>query len=160
MDAGDPDVVKMLDGIAHQFGGDDGFFGDRDVAGASRDHGDGSLAMFREVFVQDDGAGQFAVFSLANLFADGAELFECGAGGEDISAVQREFPKDASDLGRSFAFAEDDFRHASAEGAVMIDLREIEVFERHMAKACDGLVGQKLLLANLLEEIANGFGIQ
>ena len=40
MDAGYADVVNRVHFIAHYFGGDLGFFGHRDVAGAGADYGD------------------------------------------------------------------------------------------------------------------------
>ena len=42
----------------------------------------------------------------------------------------------------------------------MIDFGEAEIFERHMAQASDGFVGCELALADLLEKLADGFGVQ
>ncbi len=58
MDAGDADVVVMLDIVAHDFGGDDNLFGDWDVTGAGRNYGDDALAVFRGITLQNDGAAR------------------------------------------------------------------------------------------------------
>ena len=59
--------------------------------------------------------------------------------------------KDSCHLRRRFALAEDHFRHAGAQGAVMIHFGEAEIFERKMAQAIHGLVGRELAPAHLLE---------
>ena len=43
---------------------------------------------------------------------------------------------------------------------MMIDFGETEIFEGQVAKAIDGIVGQDFALAHLLEEFADGFGVQ
>ena len=45
MNAGDSYVVEMLDAIAHEFGGDDRFFGNRDVAGSGGNHRNDALSV-------------------------------------------------------------------------------------------------------------------
>jgi hypothetical protein len=52
------------------------------------------------------------------------------------------------------ALTENDFRHALAKGAVMIDLGKSQVFEGQVAEAVDGVVGRELLLSDLVEEFA------
>jgi hypothetical protein len=42
----------------------------------------------------------------------------------------------------------------------MIDFSEAEVFEGQMAEAGDGVVGREFAFADLLEKLANGFGVQ
>ena len=42
----------------------------------------------------------------------------------------------------------------------MIDLRKSEIFEGKMAKTIHSFVRRKLSLADLLEELADGFGVQ
>ncbi|HEV2470028.1 MAG TPA: hypothetical protein VGS78_12610 [Candidatus Sulfotelmatobacter sp.] len=42
----------------------------------------------------------------------------------------------------------------------MIDLRKAEIFKRKMPEAIDGIVRRDLALANLLEQLADGFGVQ
>ena len=42
----------------------------------------------------------------------------------------------------------------------MIDFGKSEIFERQMAQAVDRLVRSNVTLANLLEKLADGFGVQ
>jgi hypothetical protein len=57
MDTGYSYVVKVLDWVAHEFGGDYGFFGYGDVAGAGGDYGDHPSAVALVVAVKGDGSG-------------------------------------------------------------------------------------------------------
>ncbi len=159
MNAGDSDVVKMFDFVAHEFGGDDGFFGDRDVAGSGGDHGDDALAVLHGIALQNDGARELAKFRGANFFLDRCKLLFVGPRGQDIAPVFGEAREDFCDLSRSLAFSEDDFGHADAQGTVMIDFGEAEIFERHMAQARDRIVGLELALSHLFEKLADGFGV-
>lgn len=68
--------------------------------------------------------------------------------------------EDSGNLRRCLPFSENHFRHAGAQGAVMIDLREAEIFERKMTQASHGVVGSQLAFANLIKKLADGFGVQ
>ena len=59
--------------------------------------------------------------------------------------------KNPRNLHRSLPFSQDDFRHASPQCPVMIDLGKTQVFKRHVAQAVDSVVGRKLTLADILE---------
>ena len=142
MNARDADIVKMLDLVAHEFGGDDRLFGDRDVAGSGGDYGDHSFAIFCFVAVQDDGSPEFAVLDAANFLLHRGKLLFAGARGQNVAAVFGEPGENSSHLRRSLAFSKDDLGHAGAQGAVMIDLREAEVFERHVTQARHCIVGR------------------
>ncbi|MFZ0733260.1 MAG: hypothetical protein WAM79_13105 [Candidatus Sulfotelmatobacter sp.] len=43
---------------------------------------------------------------------------------------------------------------------MMIDLRKAEIFERKVPQAVDGIVGSDRALADLFEQLADGFGVQ
>ncbi len=102
----------------------------------------------------------FTIFDGPNFFFYCGKLFFGGAGGEDVAAVFGEAGKNSGDLRRRLAFAENDFGHADAQGAVMIDLGEAEIFEGQMTQARNGVVGRELALAYLFEKLADGFGVQ
>jgi hypothetical protein len=87
-------------------------------------------------------------------------LFFTGARGQDVATMFGEAGEDFCDLCRSFALPENDFGHPGTQSAVMIDFGEAEIFERKMAQAGDRAVGRELALAHLLEEFADGFGVQ
>src|SRR5581483_6174639 len=118
VNTGDADIVEMLDVVAHDLGGGDRLFGDRNVAGAGGDDGDGALAVLFFVAAQDGGAGQRAVLGGACLLLDGGELLLVDAGGEHVGFLAGQPGENFSDLARSFAFAQDDFRHTDAQQAM------------------------------------------
>ena len=64
--------------------------------------------------------------------------------------------EDLGDLSGRFSFAKNHFGHALAEGAMVIDLGESEVFEWEMAETLHRLVGRELFGADLLKELAEG----
>ena len=172
MDARHSDVVKRLDVVAHEFGSDDGFLGDGNVAGSGGDDGDGALrasltplgavsAARGVVATQCDAAGERTIFGLWNLCRNGAELLFGGAGGEDIALgmMRGEVREDLGDLCGSFALAEDDFGHSVAQGAMVVELGKAEVFEGKMAKALDGFIRRELFRTHFLEEFVEGISI-
>jgi hypothetical protein len=63
-------------------------------------------------------------------------------------------------LRRSLPFSQHNFRHSSAQRAVVIDLGESEIFEGKMAQARDRVVGRDFAFADSVEELADGFGVQ
>src|SRR5580698_1839555 len=160
MDSGYTDVVKMLNVVAHDFGGGDGFFGHGNVTGAGGNDGDGAFSVFLVIALEDDGTRQFAIFCLADFFSYGCELLFGGAGGQDVTAMLGQAGKNLRYLCRGLALAEYDFRHPRAQRAMVIELGESEVFKRQMAQAGHGLVGRELSAANLLEEFEDGIGGQ
>jgi hypothetical protein len=160
MNAGHADVVKMLDFVAHDFGGDHGLFSHGNVAGSRRDDGNDSLAIFGGIALQNDGARQVAIFGGANFFLYRGKLLFIGARGQDVAAVFGETGEDSRDLRRSLALSEDDFGHAIAQSAVVIDFGESEILERQVAEAGDRVVGRQFAFADLLEKLADRFGVQ
>ena len=70
-----------------------------------------------------------------------------------------QFGKDGCDLRGSLPFSEDDFRHASTQRAVMIDLGEAKIFKRHVTQTCDRVVGRDFSLADILEKFADGCSV-
>jgi hypothetical protein len=156
VDAGDSDVVEMLDAVAHEFGGDYGFFGDGDVAGAGGDYRDHSFAVELAVAVEGDGSGERAVDGFGDLGRYSVKLFFSRARGQDIAFVLGQLRENLRHLGGSLALAENHFGHALAEGAVMINFGEAEVFEREMAQTGYRFVGCELFGADIFEETGKG----
>ena len=58
----------------------------------------------------------------------------------------------ATTCSRVLPLAEDDLRHAVAQGAMMVDLGEAEVFKRHMADFGERLFDVDPAFPNLFEE--------
>jgi hypothetical protein len=148
VDASHAYVVKVLDAVAHGAGGQDGFFGYGNVTGTGGDYEDGAFARDFGAAFDGDYAGEGMEFggrawrSFARLqSADGGEDFFVGAGDKDVVAavaVAQHGADDCGDLLGSFAFAEDDFGVALAEGAVVVDFSEAQVFEGEVFQALDG----------------------
>ena len=90
VNAGDPNVVEMLDFVAHHFSRDDCFFGDRDVAGPGGDDCDHAFAVLDLIAMKDDSASEFTIFGGPNFFLDHGELLRRAARGKDVAAVLRE----------------------------------------------------------------------
>src|ERR1035438_8720073 len=129
MDAGDSYIVEMLNGVAHQFGGDESFFGYGDVASACGDNCNYAFAVALAIALQDDGASEWTIFSFWDLGGDGFVLLERGAGGEDVAfcVMDRETVEDAGQLRGSFALSEYDFGHADAKSAMVVNLGEAQI---------------------------------
>jgi hypothetical protein len=62
-------------------------------------------------------------------------------------------------LRRSLALAKDHHRHAAAQGAMVVQLSESEIFEWQMANAVYSFVGRKPAPADFIEKFADGFGV-
>jgi hypothetical protein len=87
-------------------------------------------------------------------------LLFAGACSQDVAPVFGEPGEDSRDLRRRLAFTEDDLRHTRAQGAMMIDFGEAEILEGQMAQASDRSVGREFAFADLLEKLADRFGVQ
>ena len=61
---------------------------------------------------------------------------------------------DGAYLGWRFAFGEDDFGDAVAQGAMMVDLRKTEVFKGHVTHARHRIVNRERAFAYLFEQRA------
>jgi hypothetical protein len=62
-----------------------------------------------------------------------------GARGEDVAASLGHAGKDGGDLGGGLAGGEDHLGHASAQGAMVVELGEAEVFEGQIFEAVEGI---------------------
>jgi len=146
VDARDANVVEVFDAVAHQAGRKEGFFGNRNVAGAGRDDEDGSLpGDFGAAFDGDD-AGELMELRCFGKLADGRE--DSFVGTRDQNVVARAlFSEQRTDDGHylrwRLSLAEDDFGKALAESAVMVHFREAQVFERKMLQTLDGARGRE-----------------
>src|ERR1017187_271997 len=159
VDAGDSNVVDMLNVVAHQFRGDDCLFGDRDVAGSRGHDHDDALAVLLAITLERDGPRQRTELRLGYGGGDGGVLFLGGARGRHVAAVGGEPAEDFGHLTRRFALGKNHFGHALAQGAMVVDLGEAQVFKRQMTQALDGGVGREVLLSDLVEQLAKGFGV-
>jgi len=144
MNAGDTDVVELVDAIAHHARGEQSFFGDGNVAGASGDDKDQAFAGDFAAALDGDDAREGMKLRGARGFSigffHGGEDFGVGASDENVVARVFLLEHGADDFGgllRRFAFGENDFGKALAEGAVMVDFGKAEVLERQMLESLD-----------------------
>ena len=154
VNAGDSDIVDGVHFVAHQFGGDLGFLGHRDIAGAGADHGDPALAVHGAVAPEADGAGKRKVFGAGELRGDQGGALAVGARDQHVLGIGQQALRDGGDLFRRLALGEDHFRHAVAQGAMVVHLGEAQVFKRHVPHAPHGCVDIYRAGAHLFEQRA------
>jgi len=154
MDTGDADIVNGVDFVAHDFGCDAGFFGDRNVAGSGADNGDCAFAGGFAIAPVAHRAAEREVFAAFVLIEEALRHFRRGTGDEHVCGAREKFFRDGDDVIRALAEAEDDFRHTVTQGAVVIDLGEAQVFEGEMAHADECRIGVNRALANIVEEFS------
>ena len=150
MNAGDTDVVELIDAIAHHARGEESFLGNGNVAGTGGNDEDQAFARdFAAAFDGDDAGERMKLRGARGFpisFFHGGEDFGVGAGDENV--VPRVFllehgADDFGDLLRRFAFGENDFREALTLGAMMVHLGEAEVLKRQVLEAFDGRGGRE-----------------
>src|SRR5262252_874070 len=160
MNAGNTDVVEVLDLVAHHFGRDDSLFGNRNVTGSRRDNRDNSPAVFGRIFLQDDCARKLPILHSPYLLLHRGKLPVVGARGQNIPAMSCQARENASHLRSRLSLAENDFRHSIAERAMMINLGESQIFEWKVTQAINRIVGRERASADLLKEVSYGLGVQ
>ena len=75
-----------------------------------------------------------------------------GAGDQDVAGAGEKALGDGDHLLGCFAFGEDDFGHAVAERAMMVDFGEAQIFKGQVAKALDGAIDIHFPRAHLFEQ--------
>ena len=141
MEAGDAYVVETGDAGVEGFGGDGGFFGDREIAGASADYGNVALYVGGGGLMERDGSRGWVVMGGGVGLEYGFGGGGVGSGGENIYSAGDERGKDAGGLLGGFAGGVDDFREAGAERSVMVDAAVAEIFEGERGETGGGSLG-------------------
>jgi hypothetical protein len=88
---------------------------------------------------------------------DRVELFLRGARGEDVDATGCEFGEDVRDLRWSFTRGENDLGHSGAQGTMMVDLGEAEIFEGKRREAIRRIFRRELAGFDLAQEFEQSF---
>ena len=150
MNAGDADIVEAVDAVAHELGGELGFFGDGNVAGAGGDDADDPFTSDLAIAFDGDGSGERVKFRCVVQALHGREGFFVGAGDQNILAgVSAEHAfGDFGDLAGRFAFAENNFGKTLTQSPVMVDFGKSQVFEGQMFQAFDGSFAREFAGAN------------
>jgi hypothetical protein len=150
----------MFDIVAHNLGRDHGFFRDRNIAGAGRNHSNDSLAVAGAVALQDYRAGKLAIFDGADFLSHRRKLLLVGARGQDVAPMLCQTREDARYLRWSLAFSKDHFRHAGAQSPVVVDFCESQIFKWQMSQARHSVIGREFAFTHLLKKISDRFRVQ
>lgn len=127
MDASDADIEHAADVVAHHLGGDGGFLGDGEVGGAGAEDED-AVVFGGGCALDGEAACGFMVAGIGDGREDGGGGFGGDAGDEEAVGALEDGLRDAGDLGGGLALAEDDLGDPVAEGAVVVDLREADIY--------------------------------
>ena len=162
MNTGDADIVKMVCAITHHTSGEEGFFGNGNVAGAGGDDENGSLSGDGGIAFNCDGAGNGMEFGGAAGALHGGVDLRAGAGDQDVVArifVAQHGADDFCDVLGSLAPAKYHFGIALAKSAVMIDFGKADIFKGHVLEAFDAGFGGNSSLPHGLQKFQNFFGV-
>ena len=109
LQAGDADVVDFLNAISHEVGGEGGFFGDGNVAGAGAGDDDSSGLFGERLACQGEAARLRVMLAFWKGFLESRGGFGLYSGNEHGLPGLAQCFCDAYDLLGSFAGAENDF---------------------------------------------------
>jgi hypothetical protein len=136
------DIVEAIDDVSHQFGSHDGFFRHGQIRRA-RAHDEHRAVTWRDVAGGARNCPRLSV--IRGVSDDGAHGIECfgrGAGHQQRMARADNPAGNRRDLGRSFAYAEDDLRETLADMSMRIDAGVAEIVQRHGAQRLEDPVGR------------------
>jgi len=127
LEAGHAHVVDALHGAAHELGGDRGLLGHRQVGGAGAEDGDAGYGRFSTP-VQGDAPGGLVVGGVGEVLFEGGEDVGADPGHQEAAGAFRQPGGDGHHLLRCLALAQHYLRQVVAEGAVVVQLGEAQVF--------------------------------
>ena len=125
MNARNADIKNALNAMAHQLGGDRGFFGNRDVTRSRTHHENEAVGVGGDFFFpNNDQPGLFVIFCFRSEFFNCGKGFDVSAGRQNVAFALVHFLNDLRNLIGRFAFAKNRFGEAPPLRAVVVDLRE------------------------------------
>src|SRR5258708_432983 len=133
MDSCNADIIKMLNAVAHHLCRHQGFFGDWDVAGSSRDNRNRALAVFFLVTLQHDRTREFAIFHATDFLLHRGKLWLISACRENVAVLFSQPGEDLRYLRWCLALSENYFGHSRAQCAMMIDFGKSQIFKRQVS---------------------------
>src|SRR6266851_1274599 len=160
MNSRNSDIIETLNFISHEFRCDNGFFGNRHIAGSRRHYCDQTLPIALTVAPKHDGAGSVRELRVSHHLLHCCELFFAGSRGQNIFAVLREPLENLRHLRWSFSQAENYLRHPGAQGPVMVYFRKAQILEGEVPEPLDSIIRREFARSHLLEKFANGFSVQ
>src|SRR5215475_11702853 len=150
----------MLYIVPHHFGGNDSFFGNRNVAGSRGHYRDDSPPVLLRIPLQHDGSSNGPILDPTHFLLHRHKLPFVGPRGENISSVLGESGKNHGHLCGGLALPKDHLRHPHPQGAVMVHLRKSQIFERQMTQACHRIIGRELPPTHFLEKLSDRLRVQ
>ena len=139
MDAGDANVVHALDDVAGDLGGDGSFLGDGEVGGSGAEDSDARV-LRRRYALHCDASRLVVMAGVGDRFEEGGRGFGLETGREEAVRAFEQTGRDAEDLVRGLALAQDDFRQPVAEGTVVVDAGKAQILVREVAEGRERLV--------------------
>ena len=132
-----PTSYKPIDRVAHKLDGDRGFFGHRQVGGSRARDQHGAVSARNVSLRQRDGACFRVIRRVGHDGTHGVVRVRLGPRHQQRLTAPDDALGDGGDLGRSLAYAQDDFGESLPERAVRIDAGKAEVLERRHAKRAE-----------------------
>ena len=157
MDTRNPDVVDGIHLVAHHFRRDTGLFRDGDVARSRADDGDRRLAQRLAIAPDPHRARTGKEFGLGVQFLHRFEHRCVGASDQQIGRPLQERRRNGPDLFDGLAAPQNDLGHAVPQLAVMVNLREAEVFVGEIPEFLDRAVDIAIPVTDTLQEGAQAF---
>ena len=148
---GHADVVNALDAVAHDFGGDGGFLGHRQIARAGANDGDEPGALRQRLFLDGHAAGERMMDGALEFFAQRAGVFGVMRVTSTRLIVCQKFGGDFDDLLRRLARAKNHFGKTLAQGAMRVHLRKAEVGHRRGLKGLQDFLARNFSGAKLVQ---------
>ena len=152
-------VIDPFNFVAHQFGRDHCFFGNRNIAGPCRNYSDQAPAVVFAISPQDDGARRIFKLRATNGFLHRSKLIFRGPRDQNILPVLRQLPENSRHLCRRLSRSENHLRHSGPQRAVMVHFGKSQVFKGKMPEPVDGIVSREFARSYPLEKFANGLGV-
>ena len=146
------DVEQALDLAVHQLSGDHGLRRDGQVGGTGARDYDAGRSPAVGPAVGHYGPGGLFVHGVGYDLPDGGEYIGRRAGDQEPVRGLEDFRGDGGYLLRRLALREDHLREACAHGAVVVDLREVEVSERENPQLLDDIVGAEPVVLEAVEQ--------
>ncbi len=146
------DVEQALDLAVHQLSGDRGLRRDGQVGGTGARDYDAGRSLAVGPAVGHYGPGGLFVQGVGYDLPDGVEYIGRRAGDQEPVRGLEDFRGDGGYLLRRLALREDHLREAGAHGAVVVDLREVEIPEREDPQLVDDIVGAEAVVLEAVEQ--------
>ena len=137
--SGHANIVDTVDLVAHQLCRDRGLLSNGQIGRAGADEADAAKGFARKA-IHRRGSGYLVVLTVRDALLQPPEDFGVDARDEEAAGAFNQPLGDSDDLFRRLPLAEHDLRQVVAEGAVVVEFGEPQVFVGQMPQAVEGIV--------------------